>query len=54
MSKKSTKNVNWEPDVRKGMQIANNNKDIKQQLKDNADRRKIDGFNPEDVGFRKK
>jgi len=39
MSKDSAKNVNWEPDVRKGMQIANNIKDIKQGLKDDADRR---------------
>lgn len=41
--------VNWEPDVRKGMDTLRNIKDLNQQLKDDADRRKIDGFNPGDV-----
>jgi len=42
--------VNWEPDVRKGMDKMRNIKDVKQRLKDDADRRKIDGYNPGDVG----
>lgn len=41
--------TNWEPDIKKGMDIAKNIKDLNQQLKDDADRRKIDGFNPSDV-----
>jgi len=49
MSKDSNKNVNWEPDVRKGLDDLQNIKDINQKLKDDADRRKIDGFNPGDV-----
>lgn len=50
MSKDSAKNVNWEPDVRQGMETLRNIKDIEQGLKDDADRRKIDGFNPGDIG----
>ena len=53
MSKDSVKNKNWEPDVRKGMEIALNINDIKQGFKDDADRRKIDGFNPGDLGYKK-
>ena len=50
MGKESAKNVNWEPDVRKGLDDLKNIKDINQSIKDDADRRKIDGFNPGDVG----
>ena len=46
MAKEQT---NWEPDVKKGLEIEKNIKEINQQLKDDADRRKIDGFNPGDV-----
>ena len=42
--------VNWEPDIRKGMDIAKDIKDLNQDLKDDADRRKIDGYNPGDLG----
>ena len=41
--------VNWEPDVKKEMDIQNNMKEINEQLKADADRRKIDGFNPSDI-----
>ena len=50
MSDDSFKNVNWEPDIQKGLDSI---KDIKQGIKDDADRRKIDGFNPSDVGQKK-
>ena len=53
MGKDRAKNVNWEPDVRKSMEIQSNLKDINQRLKDDADRRKIDGFNAGDVGSKK-
>lgn len=43
------KNINWEPDVRKGMETVRDIKDIRQSLKDDADRRKIDGFNSGDL-----
>ena len=42
--------INWEPDINKGLDIAKNIKDLNQELKDDADRRKIDGFNPGDLG----
>lgn len=48
MSKDRSKNVNWEPDIRKGMDTAKNIKDVQEGLKDAADKRKIDGFNPAD------
>ena len=41
--------IHWEPDIKKGMEIAKNIKDLKHQLKDDADRRKIGGFNPSDL-----
>jgi hypothetical protein len=41
--------VNWEPDVKKGMEIQENLKEINEKLKADADRRKIDGFNPGDI-----
>ncbi len=44
------RDINWEPDVRKGLDEAKNIKDLKESLKEDADRRKIDGFNPGDVG----
>ncbi len=47
MAKQET---NWEPDVRKGLEDMKNMQDINQKLKDDADHRKIDGFNPGDVG----
>jgi len=50
MAKDSAKNVNWEPDVKKGMETLRNITDVQQGLKDDADRRKIDGFNPGDIG----
>jgi len=53
MSKNSEKNTNWEPDVRKGVDIARNIQDTKRDIKDDADKRKIDGFNPRDVGQKK-
>ena len=37
---------NWEPDIKKSIEIAKNIKDLNQQIKDDADRRKIDGFSP--------
>ena len=45
--------VNWEPDVKKGMDIQKNMKELNEKLKADADRRKIDGFNPGDVSSRK-
>jgi hypothetical protein len=41
--------VNWEPDVKKGMDLEKNMKEINEKLKEDADRRKIDGFNPGDI-----
>jgi hypothetical protein len=41
--------TNWEPDIKKSFNIGKNIKDLKQQQKDDADRRKIDGFNPGDL-----
>ncbi len=46
MSKQET---NWEPDVKKGLDDMKNIEDINQKLKDDSDRRKIDGFNPGDI-----
>ena len=43
------KDINWEPDVKKGIETIKNIKDIKDTLKQDSDRRKIDGFNPSDV-----
>lgn len=43
MSKDSPKNIRWESDVRKGMEDLRNMKDIKKDLKDAADNRKIKG-----------
>lgn len=43
------KETNWEPDIKKGLDISKNIKELNQQLKDDADRRKIDGFNPGDL-----
>ena len=40
---------NCEPDIKKGLDIAKNIKDLKKQIKDDADKRKIDGFNPGDL-----
>ena len=44
------KDINWEPDIRKGIETIKTIKDSKDSLKQDADRRKIDGFNPSDVG----
>ncbi len=41
--------INWEPNIKKSFEIQNNIKDINQKLKDDADKRKIDGFNPGDL-----
>ena len=54
MSKEKGKNQNWEPDIRKGIDEARKIKEIKQKIKDDADRRKIDGFNPNDLFSDKK
>jgi len=43
------KHENWEPDVKRAKEIVENMKEIDQQLKDDAGRRKIDGFNPNDL-----
>lgn len=40
---------NWEPDVKKAKEMAENIKDLNKKLKDDADKRKIDGFNPNDL-----
>ena len=45
----SDKNTNWEPDIKKQFELIKNIKDIKETLKEDADRRKIDGFNPSDL-----
>lgn len=47
------KDINWEPDVRKGIDTLKNIKVIKDTLKEDSDRRKIDGFNPSDLFDRK-
>lgn len=44
------KDIHWEPDIKKGIDSLKNIKDIKDSLKEDADRRKIDGFNPSDIG----
>ena len=49
MSKEKRKNQNWEPDIRKGLDEAKKIKENKKKIKDDADRRKIDGFNPKDL-----
>ncbi|MFH1700862.1 MAG: hypothetical protein ABIE07_09775 [Candidatus Zixiibacteriota bacterium] len=46
----SKEKINWETDIKKGLEDAKNIKDIKLPLKQDSDRRKIDGFNPGDVG----
>jgi len=51
MGKNSSKWVNWEPDVRKGLNELNRMNETRRILKEDADRRKIDGFNPGDVGL---
>jgi hypothetical protein len=43
------KDIHWEPDVKKGMDDLKHMKERKESLKEDADRRKIDGFNPGDV-----
>jgi hypothetical protein len=43
------KNINWEPDVKKGMDNLKNIKSINEILKKESDNRKIDGFNPSDL-----
>lgn len=53
MSRKGGKRTHWEPDVRKGMEIARKIKDIKEKLKKGADKRKINGFNPDDLRYKK-
>lgn len=45
----SKENTNWEPDIRKGLDTANKIKNINEQLKSDADNRKIGGFNPGDT-----
>ena len=45
----SKEQKNWEPDIKKGLDIAKNIKELNQKIKDDADRRKIDGFNPGDL-----
>lgn len=46
---KDGKSTNSEPDVRKGLDDARKIKDIRQPLKEDADRRRIDGYNPGDT-----
>jgi len=41
--------TNREPDIEKGLDDAKKIKDLKKELKDDADRRRIDGFNPGDL-----
>ncbi|MCP4675403.1 MAG: hypothetical protein GY854_07845 [Deltaproteobacteria bacterium] len=41
--------IHWEPDVRKGLDDIRKLPDIKRELKEDADRRKIDGYNPSDL-----
>ncbi len=41
--------TNWEPDIEKGLDDAKKIKDLKKELKDDADTRKIDGSNPGDL-----
>jgi hypothetical protein len=45
----SEKNTNWEPDVKKAFNIQKNIKDREQELKNDSDKRKIDGYNPGDL-----
>jgi hypothetical protein len=52
MGKDSGKSTNWESDIRKGMEDARNIKDKKKSIKEDADRRKIDGYNPGDLEHR--
>lgn len=49
MTFKNDKKTNWEPDIKKQFDTIKQIKDIKKILKDDADRRKIDGFNPSDL-----
>lgn len=41
--------INWESDIKKGMDKAKKIKDVNKELKDDAVRRQIDGFNPGDL-----
>ncbi len=43
--------INWESDIKKGLDKAKKIKDVNKELKDGADRRKIGGFNPGDLGI---
>jgi hypothetical protein len=43
--------IHWEPDIKKSLDKANKIKDVNKELKNDADRRKIDGFNPGDLGI---
>ena len=45
MGTKSKKHVNWEPDVRKGLDHIRNIKQIKSDLKSGWDHTKIEGYN---------
>lgn len=47
------KNINWEPDIKEGMETIKDIKKINKELTDDFGRRKIDGFNPYDVGKKK-
>jgi len=49
MAKDKAKNQNWETDVRKGMEQAKKTKQLREQIKEDADKRKIGGFNPGDL-----
>ncbi|MCJ7783836.1 MAG: hypothetical protein MUP41_07865 [Desulfobacterales bacterium] len=40
---------NWEPDIKKGLDTAKKIKEMKEQIKEASDKRKIDGFNPDDL-----
>jgi hypothetical protein len=43
--------IHWEPDIKKQLDIAKKINVLNKDLKNDADRRKIDGFNPGDLGI---
>jgi hypothetical protein len=44
------KETHWEPDIRRALDDLDRMKDLKDRLKEDADRRKIGGYNPGDTG----
>ncbi|MHC4112461.1 MAG: hypothetical protein ACYSWZ_11935 [Planctomycetota bacterium] len=45
--------VDWEPDIKKATDLQKNMEELKEKLKADADKRKIDGFNPGDLANQK-